>query len=112
MTKKNLLVSASLFGLLFSSLGLAGTPEPRKKTNTKQALFEEKHRLYLEHQTQKEELQKKVWTKEMESKVPKDSYEAFEQKRARHQVQLEQLNKDSEVENSIESSANAVKKVE
>ena len=114
MIKKLLLVSTGLAGLLFSIQGLTEqtkqAPEIRKSMNAKQAIFEEKHKRYLDKEAQKEELQKKVWTKEMESKVPKDSYEAFEQKRNRHQVLQEQLTKDDEIENKIESNANAIKK--
>jgi spermidine/putrescine-binding protein len=114
MIKKILLLSAGLTGLFFSTQGLTEQtkpiPENRKSMNAKQAIFDEKHKRYLEKEAQKEELQKKVWTKEMDSKVPKDSYEAFEQKRNRHQVLQEQLTKDDEIENKIESNANAIKK--
>jgi|GEM_PF-6157199 len=114
MINKFLLLSAGLAGLLFSSQGLTEqtkqTPEIRKSMNAKQAIFEEKHKRYLEKEAQKDELQKKVWTKEMDNKVPKDSYEAFEQKRNRHQVLQEQLTKDDEIENKIENNANAIKK--
>jgi glycogen synthase len=111
---KKLLLSASLIGLFFSTQGLTEQtkqiPEARKSMNAKQAIFAEKHNRYLEKEAQKEELQKKVWTKDMDSKVPKDSYEAFEQKRNRHQVLQEQLTKDDEMEQKIESNANAIKK--
>lgn len=114
MIIKFLLLSAGLAGLFFSTQGLTEQtkpiPENRKSMNAKQAIFEEKHKRYLDKEVQKEELQKKVWTNEMESKVPKDSYEAFEQKRSRHQVLQEQLTKDDERENKIESNANAIKK--
>ncbi|MDO8843947.1 hypothetical protein [Methylicorpusculum sp.] len=114
MIKKLFLLFAGLTGLFFSVQGLTEqtkqSPESQKSMNAKQAIFAEKHKRYLDKEAQKEELQKKVWTKEMESTVPKDSFEAFEQKRNRHQVLLEQLTKDDEMAEKIESNANAIKK--